>query len=196
MPNSVKANRFNVKRIVYSIISKDDKTAYNYGPIKALGEPMTVQWAPTLATGELYGGGVKTEDVAKLTGGALQVDVNKVYVEARAEILGNQYENGVLTENKNDQAKEIAVGYELEETGDNSEVVWLYKCKARPFGQNAQQTTNNMTFSTDTITFGAMPREFDGDIRAFGDTANSSFSKASAAAFLNTIPGGILVTGA
>jgi phi13 family phage major tail protein len=195
MGNSVKANRFNVKRIVYSVISKDDSTAYNYGPITKFADPMQIQYTPALATGELYGAGVKTEDMARMTGGALQVDANKVPIEVRAEVLGHTYTAGVITEKPTDQPKDIAIGYELDESGDNTEVVWLYKCKARPFAQNVQQVTNNINFAQDTINFGVVPREFDGAIRAFGDTANADFTKEAAAAFLGTIPGGTLVTG-
>jgi phi13 family phage major tail protein len=193
MPQSVKANRFNIKRIVYSVISKDDASAFNYGTIKKFADPMQVQYTPTLATGIQYGGGVKTEDMSKMTGGVLQVDVNKIPIEVRAEILGHTYAAGVLTEKPSDQPKDIAIGYELDETGDNTELVWLYKCKAKPFASSTQQTTENINFSQDTLNIGVMPRVFDGAIRAFGDTANADFTPEMATAFLATIPGGTLV---
>ncbi|MDF2609047.1 MAG: phi13 family phage major tail protein [Lachnospiraceae bacterium] len=193
MSASVKANRFNVSRIVYSVISKDDETAYNYGPIKKFGDPMTVQLTPSYASGKLYGGGVVTEDHTKITGIALKVDVNKVPIEVRAEIGGHDYTDGVLTTNKKDQPKEIAIGYEVEQTGDNVEVVWLLKGKAKPFGNSVQQTTDNINYSTDSIDIGFMPTVFTGDIKKDGDTANEAFTAVVAAAFLDTIPGGTLV---
>ena len=106
--------------------------------------------------------GQKTEDLAKLTGIELQVDLNKVPIEVRAELMGNTYADGVLTENKSDQAIDIAVGFEVEETGNNRELMWLYKGKVKPFANSVKQSEDNITFSTDTITIGFVPRALDG----------------------------------
>jgi phi13 family phage major tail protein len=195
MSNSVKANRFNVSKIVYAAISKDDKTGYEHGTIKKFGEPMQVQFTPSYATGVLYGGGVKQEDMSKLTGGTLKVDINKLPIEVRSEILGHKYENGVLIENKNDQPIDIAIGYEIEQTGNHRELIWLLKGKAKPIGSSIQQTTDNINYSTDSIDIGFMPRDYNGDIKADGDTANADFTNSAAESFLETIPGGTLVTG-
>lgn len=193
MTPSTKANRFNVSKIVYSVLSKDDATGYVFGPIKKFGDPMTVQLTPSFATGKLYGGGVVKEDMSKLTGAALKVDVNKVPIEVRAEIYGHDYTSGVLTTNASDQAKDIAIGYEVEQTGDNVELVWLLKGKAKPFGSNVQQSEENIKYSTDSIDIGFMPRDFNGDIKKDGDTSNADFTAEMATAFLLTIPGGTLV---
>jgi phi13 family phage major tail protein len=196
MADSKKANRFNIKRIVYALVLKDDATGYNHGPIKTFGVPMAAQFTPSYASGTLYGAGAKTEDITKLNGGVLKVDANKVFIETRAEIYGHTYTAGVLEVNKDDQAKDIAVGYELESTGDNAEYVWFPKCKARPFGNNNQQSTDNMNFSTDTIDIAVMARDFDGAIHFDADTANVDFTSTAAATFLDMVPDGTLVTGA
>lgn len=194
MSDSVKANRFNVKRILYAEVVKDDATAYQYGPIKDFAAPMAVQFTPSYASGTLYGRGVKTEDMTKLTGGMLKVDVNKVPIEVRSDIYNHAFVNGILRANENDQAKTIAIGYEIEQTGDNRELTWFPRCKARPFGNNHQQSNDNINFSTDSIEIAVMPREFDGTIHIDGDTANSDFSDEDAEAFLDTIPDGTLAT--
>lgn len=189
MPESKQANRINVSKIVYTLVTKDTSTEYTHGPIKTLGEPMQVQLTPSLASGMLYGGGVKTEDLAKLTGIELQIDLNKVPIEVRAEIMGNKYENGILSENKKDQAKDIAVGFEVEETGDNREFMWAFVGKPKPFANTVKQSEDNLTFSTDTISIGFKPRKIDGDIRKIGDTANEDFTSAMADTFLDSVPG-------
>jgi phi13 family phage major tail protein len=194
MSNSAKANIFNVKRIVYAKILKDDTTAFNHGPIKNFGAPMQVALTPSYATGVLYGGGVKTEDMSKITGAALKADVNKVPIEVRADIYGHEYSGGELIVHKDDQAPEIAIGYEMEATGNNQEFVWLFKGRAKPFAKTVQQTTDNMNFSTDSIEIGFVPREHDGELKRDADTANPDFTSEKAATYLDTIPGGTLVT--
>lgn len=190
MPESVQANVFNVKSIVFSVITEDTKTSYKYKAIKTFGAPMQVQFTPRFASGPLYGGGQMTENLNMLIGGTLKVEVNKVPIEIRAEIMNHLYTDGVLTEKHGDRPVEIAIGYELDETEDNRELVWLYNCKATPFGKNVQQKTENITYATDTIDFNVLPRKLDGHIRAYGDTANSTFTTTMADEFLETIPGG------
>jgi phi13 family phage major tail protein len=194
MPSG-KANRFNIKRIVYAMVLEDTKTSFKHGPIKEFGKPMQVQFTPTVATGTLYGAGVKEEDISRLTGGELALDINKVFIEVRAEIYGNTYTDGTLHEVVGAQPKDIAIGIELEETGDNRELCWFFKGKPRMGAQTTQQSTDNINFSTDSITVGLVQRTFDGRLRSFGDTANTEFTKTVADAFLDTIPGGTLVTG-
>lgn len=189
MGNSVKANRINVSRIVYTPILKDTATEYTHGDIKELGKAMQVDIAPSLAAGVLFGNGAKEEDLAKLTGIELKVDLNKVSIENRAELMGNTYENGILIESKSDQAIDIAVGFEVEQTGDNKELMWLFKGKVKPFANTVQQSTDNITFSTDSIAIGFVPRAIDGGIRAIGDTANSTFTSEKAITFLDSVPG-------
>lgn len=189
MGQSSKANRINVKNLVYAVITEDTKTAFTTGEIKSFAKAMQVQITPTVATGTLYGDGAKQEDLAKLTGVTLQVDVNKVPIEVKADVLGNTYENGVLVENKSDQAKNIAFGFEVEQTENKREMMWLYKGKAQPFSNTVQQTTDNINFSTDTLTINFVPRELDGAIRAIGDTANADFTEVMAEAFLTKVPG-------
>lgn len=114
MGQSSKANRINVKNLKYTVIIEDTETSFTTGEIKNFAKAMQVQITPTVATGTLYGDGAKQEDLAKLTGVTLQVDANKIPIEVKAEVNGNKYENGVLQENKDDQAKDIAVGFEVE----------------------------------------------------------------------------------
>lgn len=194
MAGSTKANRFNIKRSVYAVITKDDNTGVICGSVEKFGDPMQVQLTPTYATGTLYGGGVKKEDITKITGITMKFDVNKIPIETRAIIGGHAYEDGVLTESKDDQAPDIAVGYEVEETENHSEYVWLFKGKAKPVGSTVQQSTDNINFSTDSIDIGFVPREFDGKLKDYADTANAEFTTEKAATYLDTVPGATLIT--
>jgi phi13 family phage major tail protein len=92
-----------------------------------------------------------------------------------------------------DQAKEIAIGYEMESTGDHREFDWLLKGIPQPAGKSTEQVTDNIKFSTDTIDINFVPRDFDKALHKDADTANPDFTEAMATAFLNTIPGGTLV---
>lgn len=177
---SKKSVRINVKKPVYCLLLSDTAEGTAYGDVKSLGAAMQVQLTPAIASGSLYGNGVQSENISKLTGIALALDVNKLNIEAKAEIMGNEYKDGVIIDKSGDEAPYIAVGYIVEGTNDADEYVWLLKGRATPMNESVQQQTNSINFSTDSVTINFIPRDYDKWIRFYGDTANSSFTKEQA----------------
>ena len=100
---SKKTNRINIKNMVYALLTSDTTAGAEYGEVKPLGKAMQVQLTPSLASGVLYGEGAQSENIAKLNGMAAVLDVNKIAIEDRAEILGHKYENGILIEKAGDE---------------------------------------------------------------------------------------------
>lgn len=181
-------NRINITDPVYALLTTDTKEGCTYGAVKSFGEAMEVQINPVLATGDLYGNGKKTESESRLVGIDCTFNLNKVAIETRAEIMGNDFDEGVLTEKANDQPKEIAFGFKVEETGGKAEYVWLLKGKVQPFANNVRQIETNINYSTDSLVINFIPRTFDSALRKYGDTANADFTEVSAKAFLSEVP--------
>lgn len=175
---SKKANRINIRNVVYCLLLTDGKEGTTYGDVKPLSPAMQVQLTPSLSSGVLYGNGVQQENIAKLNGIALALDVNKVSIEDRAAILGHTYENGILIENAGDEAPYIAVGYEVEQTNKCKELVWLLKGRAQPFNSSVQQTTDSINFSTDSISVNFIARDSDSQLKYFADSANADLTEA------------------
>lgn len=184
-----KSNRINVKNLVYAVLTKDDTQSVEYGPIKPFAKIMQIQITPGLATGTLMGEGVKQEVISKLTGLTVNIDINKLPIDVRTEILGIKYEDGIATERASDEAKEIALGYVVEQTGETSEYIWLLKGRPQPYGNTVQQATENINFSTDSMVIEFVPREHDSEIRKFADSADSAFTKEMADKWFLSVPG-------
>lgn len=185
---SKKANRINVKNVVYAMLESDESGGTTYGEVKTISPAMQVQLTPTLASGVLYGNGVQQENIAKITGISLVLDVNKIPIENRAEMMGNKYANGVLEEGAEDEAPYLAIGYEVEETNGCKELIWLLKGRAQPYNSNVQQSTDNINFSTDSLTINFTPRDSDGKLKFFADTANEEFTAQQAEKWFKTGP--------
>lgn len=188
MPGSAKSNRINVKNLVYTILQSDTKAGVEYGEVEELAKAMSVQVTPSQATGVLYGDGAQEENLAKITGLSMALDVNKVAIEHRAKIQGHKIEDGVMVYNAADQAPYIAVGYQIEGTNNYSEYVWLLKGRVQEGNQNASQATDSINFSTDTMTINFVPREYDKHLEFTADTAYPDFKEDQAAAWLSTAP--------
>ena len=76
---SAKSNRINVKNLKYCLLTTDNNSGTTYGEVKDFGKAMQIQLTPSVSKGELYGEGVKQEDVSILNGIAVVADVNKVF---------------------------------------------------------------------------------------------------------------------
>lgn len=183
MQASKKGNKINIKSPVYALLTSDTLDGVAYGEVKSLGKAMQVQITPTIASGNLYGDGKKTEDISQLVGIAFVIDLNKLNIETKAEILGYEYTDGVLIERAGDEPPEIAVGFVTEQTGGTYEQTWLLKGRAQPPNTTTQQRTESINFSTDSITINFIPREYDGQLRFYADTANPEYTAAQATKF-------------
>ena len=185
---SQKANRINIVDPVFACLLTDTAEGTTYGDVRSLGAAMQAQVTPSLSSGTLYGNGVQQENIAKLNGIALVLDVNKIPVEERAVVLGNTYKDGVIHEKSGDEAPYIAVGYKVEQTNRKEELIWLLKGRAQPINSNVQQSTENLNFSTDSITINFIPRDSDKELRFFADSANADLTKEQIDAWFQTGP--------
>lgn len=186
----VKANRINVKKLVYAEVLTDTTVETTYGEVKAVAPAMQIQLTPAVSTGTLYGDGVKQEVVSKLTGLTTVLDINKLPINVRADWYGHKYENGTIIVNKDDVPKTIALGYMVEQTKKVNEYVWLYKGTPQPYAATVQQATDSINFSTDSITIEFVVRDSDGDLYKFADSADSEFTEAMAEAWFEEVGGG------
>lgn len=185
---SKKANRINIQNVVYCVLQSDTSEGATYGDVKQVSPAMQVQLTPALASGTLYGDGAQQENIAKLTGISMVLDINKIKIEDRASMLGHKFENGVIVESAGDEAPYIAVGYEVEETNKCKELIWLLKGRAQPFNSSVQQSTDSINFSTDSITINFIPRDYDKAIRYYGDTANEDLTADQVEKWFSTGP--------
>lgn len=177
---SQKSNRINVKNLVYCVMTSDNSMGVSYDTVKDLAKAMTIEVTPAQATGVLYGDGSQQENIAKLTGIATKLEVNKIAIEDRAVILGHKYENGVLIKSASDEAPYIAMGYKVEGTNNYAEYVWLLKGRAQEISSSVQQQNDKINFSTDILNINFIPRDYDDFIEFDADTANENFTDTQA----------------
>lgn len=183
------AKRMNLSRIVYAPLTKDDDTNCTYSDVKTFGGPQEIQIAPKVAAGDCYEGGVLTENISKVTGYDITVAVSKLQIGVHAEIMGHKFTTkGEMIDSKKDQPIYFALGYEIEQTSNKRELVWLLKCIAQPFSTSTKQSEGNISFGQDSIKITTVNREFDGNFRLIGDTNNSTFTDTMAETFLDEVP--------
>jgi phi13 family phage major tail protein len=169
-------NRINVKNLHYAKVTVDPATgAFTYDTPKLISNAMQVGFTPTIAEGTLYGDGSISDQISRLTGANISLQLNKMPIEDANIMLGKTKDaNGITHDNVSNEAVQVAIGWEVELTGSKSEFIWILNCKAAPMQSEVQQSTDNINYSTDTITFTAM-KDPQGDIKLFGETVDSDF---------------------
>lgn len=187
--NNKQAYRINVENLVYAPLEKDVEGEIQYGEVKELSEAMQIQLTPSIASGALHGEGKKVSTITKLMGVTAVFDVTKIAIDVKADILGHSYEGGVLVESGSDLPKDIAVGYKVPQDVEGvAEYIWLLKGRAQPYGATVQQATDNINYSTDSLTVEFVARKADGAIKISADTANSEASEELVKEWFKKVP--------
>ena len=165
----------NVKNAHIAFITEGEDGEVVYGTPKPILNLMKVDVNPTFAEAKNYGDGVISESEFKLQGANLAMEYNRIPLDIVAEMFGRTIENGEMVISTNDVPRPFAFGYEEEIGGGNSEFCWYYDCKAAPIAKSSQQTTDNITFGSDTLNVTAKSREKDGNIARIADTLDPEF---------------------
>lgn len=149
--------RINVTNLHFAKIQEAEDGSITFdAPERIIGAEQ-VGRIPSVASGRLYGDGIVRFNVNKKTAYELTLNANNIPSEWRAYIEGtNISESGVESATSGDLPKPLAIGWEVEKTGNKSEFVWFPYCVGSPVEQTTQQSEDNINYSRDQITLLAM----------------------------------------
>lgn len=153
-----------LKNIFYAKVLSDDHTGVSYGPTKRFAPAISANVNPTINSATL-----NAEDGPLITANALgeiavEVGAADIPFDVRADVLGAKLNtDGVLIYNADDQAPEIALGWERTLHDGTSRFVWLLKGKFRLPAEEATTKQGEVSFQTPTITGTFLKRVYDGN---------------------------------
>lgn len=176
-------NRINVRNAKWVPVMENTTSEYTLGTAIPLPGLMSIDLTLTLATGVLYGDGVKKSNQSKVTGATAKVALNKIPIEARAAMTGATLTNGILDVKTTDQAPKGALYAETEADDGTKEQLWLLCGEAQPIGLSGKQTEGSINFSTDEMTIEFTERDKDNKVLRLADTANKDFTAEASTAF-------------
>jgi len=181
MEKSKQSYRINITNPVYCEVLSDTEEGTTYGPVISLGEAQEIQITSSVASGQLYGNGAVVDATSLLTGLAVSFKVTKLNVEVVADIYGYKVTDGVIQVAAGTMPKEIALGYEVQQTGSKSEYVWLLKGRPKPTNSTVQQSESNINYSTDALEIDFVKRKSDNMLKYYADASNPEFTEEQAA---------------
>ena len=164
-----------LRNLVFVALEKDDETGVKYAKeLRRLKGARLVNMSPNIAEGQLSGDDQVIESESSVTSLDVSIETANLSLEDEAFLKGHTYKNGVMLENKDDSAPEIAVGFMAPKgssAGGGFRMIWLTSGSAKASDEEyATKEGDNIEFKTPTIPYTFKPRIFDGQYRIKADT--------------------------
>lgn len=165
-----------LRNIVVVKLEEDLETGAKYAKeIKKLNGARLVNMEPQIAEGNLYGDDQLIENESSVASLNVSIETTDLTLEEEAFLLGHKIVDGVMVENKDDAAPDIAIGFmapKSKRSGGGFRRVWLLKCTGKPTGEEIKTKEDNIEYQTPKIDYIATPRLFDGKYRIKSDSTD------------------------
>lgn len=182
-----KGYRINIKNLHYALVTDDNATTTTYGTPKPLEMVQAIKMSPKVIDGKMYGDGIVVAQASRIDTIEVEIDLTKIPLKIRAELLGNTYSAGTAEETYSDVAPYIALGFEIEK--DNGmEYVWLYKGMMIPVEDDLKQTEGKIQYQNVKTKYTFVPRISDGKLRKFADSEEADFVETTATNWFKAVP--------
>lgn len=168
------AYKINVHNVYMAEITESPGGELTFGKPEHIIGAMEVSRTPNIATGQLYGDGKVAHSTSKKTSYEISLQQNAIPSKWRRYMEGTTYNNGIESGSSKDQPKPFAIGWEIEKTEDQKELIWFLYCKANPLEQTVQQSDDNINYSTDSVTITATEHDSLGRYYTFIDTEDEN----------------------
>lgn len=146
----------NVSNIHLAEATKAANGEITYTAPELVAGAMEIGRTPQIATGPLYGDGKIRRNYSKKIRYQLTVNLNKLPSKWRRYMEGAKVVNGVESGTSKDEPKYFAIGWEVEKTGEERELIWFLYCQAEPIQTTTRQSEENINYSTDSLTISAL----------------------------------------
>ncbi|MCY9539174.1 phage tail protein [Paenibacillus alvei] len=163
---STKTAAVGLKNMHYAKLIKDDETGVEYSTPKRLAPAITANITPTVNSATLF-----ADDGPLLTANALgeitvEIGITDLPFDIQADLLGlKKNSDGVLVDNADDQAPEVALGFERKTATGAVRYVWLLKGRFKLPTEEAKTAAGTPEFQTPTISGTFLKRIYDGNWR-------------------------------
>lgn len=151
--------KINVQNVHLAEVEKSPTGDITFSAPEHVAGAMEIGKVPQMASGQLYGDGKIRHSNSRKTKYQLTVNLNKLPTKWRRYMEGVSVKNGVESGTSSDEPKHFAIGWEVEKTGKQKEMIWFLYCLAEPIQTSDKQSEDNVVYSTDSITISALEED-------------------------------------
>lgn len=177
-----------LKDFYYAVLTKDDETGVTYSTPKKIAHAITAKVTPTVNTATLYADNGPILTANALGEIAVELNVVDIPFDVQVELLGLTVNaDGVVIDNAEDQAPEVAIGFRRTTSANTSRLTWLLKGKFSLPAEEGATQGDTPEFQTPTITATFLKRIYDGNWRYRLDTGSATASEEVAAEWFSAV---------
>lgn len=158
-----------------------------FGTPEHIAGAMEIGRNPQVSQGKLFGDGKVTHSTSKVNSYQISIKQNKLPSKWRRYMEGKTATGGVESGTSKDEPKPFAIGWAVEKTGGEKEMIWFLYCKVEPIEENVTQTEDNVNYSTDSITITALEHDEVGRFYTFIDTEDAEITPEMVTAFFTKV---------
>ena len=118
-----------LENLTVAVVEEDKTTGIKYAtPIK-LERSIKAKISPKTSSEKLYSDDSVEEILNNFDSCDVEIEINQLQLKTRSLIQGAKIVNGILVENKDDIAPELALGFRSKKSNGKYRYVWLLKGK-------------------------------------------------------------------
>ena len=158
-----------LENLTVALIQEDTVAGVTYAtPIK-LERSIKAKISPKTSSEKLYSDDSVEEILNNFDSCDVEIEINQLQLKTRALIQGSKIVNGILVENKDDIAPELALGFRSKKSNGKYRYVWLLKGKFEITEDEYETIGEKPTAQSNTISGSFYGRNCDGNWRIMED---------------------------
>lgn len=182
-----------LENLTVALVQEDTETGIKYAtPIK-LERSIKAKISPKTSSEKLYSDDSVEEILNNFDSCDVEIELNQLQLASRALIQGAKIVNGLLVENKDDIAPELALGFRSKKSNGKYRYVWLLKGKFEITEDEYETIGEKPTAQSNSLSGSFYGRNSDGNWRIMEDEDAENVNPERIANWFKSVPQIIIV---
>ena len=177
-----------LENLTVAVVEEDKTTGIKYAtPIK-LERSIKAKISPKTSSEKLYSDDSVEEILNNFDSCDVEIEINQLQLKTRSLIQGAKIVNGILVENKDDIAPELALGFRSKKSNGKYRYVWLLKGKFEITEDEYETIGEKPTAQSNSISGSFYGRNSDGNWRIMEDEDSEGADMERLANWFKAVP--------
>jgi phi13 family phage major tail protein len=176
-----------LENLTVAKVTKDDATGTTYAKPVKLERSIKAKISPKTSSEKLYSDDSVEDILNNFDSCDVEIELNQLTIESRALLQGSKVIDGMLIENKDDLAPDVAIGFRSKKSNGKYRYVWLLKGKFEHTEDEYETIGEKPTPKTNSLK-GSFYSRMDGNWRIMEDEDSEGANAATIKAWFTDIP--------
>lgn len=176
-----------LENLTVAKITKDEASEITYAQPVKLERSIKAKISPKTSSEKLYSDDSVEDILNNFDSCDVEIELNQLTIASRALLQGSKVIDGMLIENKDDIAPDIALGFRSKKSNGKYRYVWLLKGKFEHTEDEYETIGEKATPKTNTLK-GSFYSRADGNWRIMEDEDAETVNPATIKAWFTNVP--------